>query len=106
MTVKKTVIEAIEPHENGIVHIKFGILEMDEDGNVVSRRIHRSAVEPGGNVDAQIAAVNADITTRETLMAQPVEVGRVSEIKAVCSLAHTPEKIRAYRDSVNVRGPR
>src|SRR4051812_7932807 len=83
---KQTLVNLLEVAPTGHVHIRFEML--GEAGDRIGW--HRTAVEPGGDVDAQIAAVNADITTRETLKAAPVHAAGVLVIKKKCKATHTP----------------
>lgn len=96
MIEKRTIIDQIEIARSGHIQIRFGLL-LVEDGTEISCQWHRTSIEPGGDVDATIAAVNADITTRGTLKAQPVSGDKVPLIKAVCGLVHTPEVVKAHR---------
>lgn len=94
MIEKKTIIDQIEVTRTGHVQIRFGIL-LIEDGVEISCNWHRTTVEPGGDVDAQIAAVNTGITTQ--LKATPVEADKVPLLKNICDLVHTPEVVKAHR---------
>lgn len=96
MIEKKTVVDQIEITRNGTVQIRLGLL-LIEDGREIGCSWHRTAIQPGGDVDAQIAAVNADITTRPTLRAQPINPDDIPRIKQFCDLAHTPEVVSAFR---------
>lgn len=97
MIEKKTVIDRIEITRDGSVQIRFGLL-LVEDGVEIGSSWHRTLVEPGGDAEAQIAAVNADIISRPELKAAPVDVERVPLLKSICEMVHTPEVVKAYRD--------
>ena len=102
MIEKQTVIDQIEIARSGHVQIRFGLL-LVEDGVEIGCQWHRASVEPGGDVDATIAAVNADITSRPELRAVPVDTGRLGQLKVICKTAHTKEVVKAYRDQVEKR---
>lgn len=91
MIEKKTVIDQIEITRSGAVNIRFALLIID-NGVEVASRWHRTAVAPDGDVDAQIIAVNADITARPGLRAAalaPDETTaglKVAALKSICSV--------------------
>lgn len=99
MIEKQTVIDQIEVARNGHVQIRFGLL-LVEDGQEIGCQWHRTAIEPGGDVDAAIAAVNADITTRESLRASLVNDDKVPLLKAICGVAHTPDVVEKHREKI------
>lgn len=99
--MKQTIVEKIEPQPDGHVGIRLGLLDTG-DGKVL-RKVHRLVVEPGGDVEVRIAAVNADITTRPDLMAQPID--GIEEIKAACRQAHTRDKVKRYRERISADIP-
>ena len=82
MTIsKQTVLDQIEVTRNGTIQIRIA-LELVENGVVISNRWHRTTIEAGGDVDAQMAAVNAHITS-EPMNEQPVSVADIARIRAV-----------------------
>ena len=81
MISKNTVVDQIEVIRNGIIQVRIA-LEFVENGVVLSSRWHRTAIEVGGDVDAQMAAVNAHITS-EPMNEQPVSAADIARIKAV-----------------------
>ncbi len=96
MIEKQTVIDQIEITRENFVQIRFGLL-LVEDGKEINCQWHRTAIEPGGDVDAMIAAVNADITTRDTLRAAPITTDRVAQVKVITALIHTPDVVQKHR---------
>lgn len=44
-----------------------------------------------------LAAVNLDITTRESLKAVPVDAGKIPMLKSVCGIVHTPDVVAKYQ---------
>lgn len=93
---ERTIIDQIEITRSGSIQIRFGLL-LVKDGVEIGCRWHRIAVEPGGDIDAAIAAVNADITTRPGLAGPAVETDRLPEVKEIARLVHTPERVKAHR---------
>lgn len=57
---KQTSINQIEITEGGTVQFRIALDIMDGE-TIAARKWHRSAVENGGDVDAQMAAVNAHL---------------------------------------------
>ena len=78
MITKQTVVDQIEITRNGALQIRIA-LELVEDGAVLSNKWHRTAVEPGGDVGAQIAAVNEHLAQ---MGKQPVNAADIAKIKA------------------------
>jgi hypothetical protein len=92
MIEKKTIIDQIEITRNGTVQIRLGLLIL-EDGQEIDSKWHRTALPPGHDVTAQIAAVNAHLA----LMGKPaVSETDAARITSVCTQAWTPEVIAAY----------
>lgn len=98
MIEKRTVIDQIEVARDGTVQLRFGLL-LIEDGVEIHNHPHRETIAPGDDVTAALAAINAGITTDETLRAAPIDAARIPLLKDICALAHTPEVVRAYRDA-------
>lgn len=99
MIERKTVIDQIEIARGGTIYIRFALL-LVEDGNELSSQWHRTAIAPGGDVDKQIASVEADITTRPSLRASAVDREKIPLLKSVCRLVHTPDVIAAYKEAM------
>jgi hypothetical protein len=85
MIEKRTILDQIEITRGGILQIRFGLL-LVEDGKEIDCKWHRTSVEPGGSVDAQIAAVNEDLTARGN---KPVDQAAVAKLKAIIAAAHS-----------------
>lgn len=99
MIEEKTIIDQIEVARNGVVQVRFAILDV-KDGVERGSKWHRAAIEPGVSVDEMLDAVNADITTRPSIMAPPVKDEKIDLLRGVVALAHTPEVIAAYAESL------
>ena len=61
MLTKTASIDQIEIARNGTVSVRIA-LEIADNGAVVSRQWHRTAIESGEDVAAQMASVNAHLT--------------------------------------------
>ena len=94
MITQSTIIDQIEITRSGHVQARFGLLLL-EDGKEIACQWHRTAVEPGGDVDAQIAAVNTHLVQMNRLPCPATETARV---KAIAQLVHTAEVVRKFRD--------
>lgn len=102
MIEKRTVIDQIEVTRDGHIQLRLGLLII-EDGVEVVCQWHRTSIEPGGDIDATIAAVNTDITTRDTLKAKAIEAEKVPLLKSICKVVHTPEVVKKYRSDTIAR---
>lgn len=80
MIEKKTTVNQIEVQDASL-HVRFALL-LVEDGAELQRKWHRTSVEQGGDIDAQIAAVNEHLA-QMGYGAVPDE--GVARIKAVAS---------------------
>ena len=101
-----TIVDKIETLRTGHVQVRFAILLL-KDGIEVSSKWHRVVIEPGGDVDATIALVNADITVRPELKAQPISQEKgsygvlgISHIKDACTSAQTPDVVQKHHEMV------
>lgn len=80
--VRRTVIDQIELRRDGATQIRFGLV-IEEDRVEIDCKWHRTAVPPGGDLDAQIAAVDAHLA----LMGHPpVERDMIDDAKAIAAL--------------------
>jgi len=81
MINKRTAVDQIEVTRNGTIQVRIA-LEVVDGSNIIAHKWHRTAIEAGGDVDAQMAAVNAHITS-EPMNEQPVSAADIARIKAV-----------------------
>lgn len=82
---KQTVVDQIEVTRNGTIQVRIA-LELVENGVVLNHRWHRTLIEFGGDVDAQMAAVNAHITS-EPMNENPVSAQDILRIKNIAAAA-------------------
>lgn len=96
MIEQKTIIDQIEIARNGYLQIRFGLL-LIENGNELDCKWHRTAIEPGGDVDAQMAVVNTHL---QTMGKAQIDLVRIAELKTIAAVIHTPERIAEFRTAV------
>lgn len=94
MIEKKTVIDRIEVDRAGVVGIRFGLL-LVENGVEIDCKWHRTAIEPGGSVDAQIAAVDAHLQSMGKATVEK-SGGSVDRLKSIVTVVHTDEVKAAH----------
>ena len=96
MIEKKTIVDTIEIKADGMIQFRLG-LQVVEDGEVISNAWHRSAVQPGGDVDAQMALVNTHLVA---MGKKPVSAEDITRLKGVVAPAWTPKVVTAYGEKM------
>lgn len=91
---KHTVIDQIEIKRDGFIQIRFNLL-IEEDGTVLSSTNLRTALEPGGDLAAQMQTVN-DYLAREKLAL--IDEGDMPLIQNVKAVVQTPDVVKKYQD--------
>ena len=91
--MKQLIIDQIEVTQNGTVQVRMH--KLSSDGDMIGN--HRTAIEPGGDIDAQIAAVNNHMATENFA---PIPDADAAKLKAIALAAWTPEVIAAYQAGV------
>lgn len=89
-------VNQIEITEIGHIQVRLSKEICDDAGNVIGYaepRWHRTAIEIGGDVDAQMQAVNAHL---ETMGFPAVSAEDISQIAAHSVVAWTPTKVAAW----------
>ena len=92
MISKRTIISQIEVTEVGHLQLRLA-KQIVEDGKVLSSEYHRTSVECGGNVAAQMQAVNTDLVS---MNCEPVSAGDIARITAIANTDWTPERKSAW----------
>lgn len=64
MIERITALEQAELHRSGMLGVKIAVL-LVEDGVEIDCRWHRTAIDPEGDVQAQMEAVNAHLASME-----------------------------------------
>ena len=92
--MKTLVLDQIEVTKTGTIQLRMHRLSSDGDllGN------HRTSIEPGGDIDAQIAAVNTHMGGEGFA---PIPAADVARVKAIAVATWTPELITAVTAQVN-----
>ena len=84
--MKQLIIDQIEVTKNGTIQIRMH--KLSSDGDMLGN--HRTSIEPGGDIDAQIAAVNAHMGSEGFA---PIPDADVARVKATAAATWTPENI-------------
>lgn len=63
MLTRKTVVDEITIRRDGSTQIRLGLLILDGDKEIATEW-HRTTVEPGGDVDAQLAIVDTALRNK------------------------------------------
>jgi hypothetical protein len=84
--MKQLIIDQIEVTKNGTIQIRMH--KLSSDGDMLGN--HRTAIEPGGDIDAQIAAVNTHMGSEGFA---PIPDADVARVKATAAATWTPENI-------------
>ena len=95
--IKKTVLIQIEIPEGRCVTAHFMQIVYDDDGSELARsKPHTVTFMPDDDPTRMLAAINADITTREGMKWNPISADEWSRAVAHCDVEHTPEVKAAY----------
>ena len=92
---KRTILEKIEIEvATGRVFMRFKKQIVDGE-NIIELGFHRSVVEPGTDVDEQMAHVNSSLVS---MNAAPVDVSQIDALKQHTVVAHTEEKVEMFAE--------
>ena len=83
---KSITVSKVETDKNSIIFIEFE--KHSSDGDLLG--YHRTSISPGGDIDAQIAAVNAHMGSEGFA---PIPDADVARVKATAAATWTPENI-------------
>lgn len=89
-----------DPAKQGTLSIRWAKLTFNGD-TVIARENHRTTLNPGDDIDAVMAAVNADLTA-QGFGAMPAT--DIDLIKAQTAHVWTPDVVAAYRAAQKVVG--
>jgi hypothetical protein len=95
MIIRKTVIDQIEVARTGHLQIRLALL-LIEDGVEVDSKWHRTAIEPGGDLDAQIALVNAHLLQMKR--AEINDAAGLQRVRDIIAVVHTPDVVTEFRE--------
>lgn len=85
---------------NGIMEIRFQKQELDDDGNVVRFKYHRTTCEPGVSIDNQIALVEMDLARASRGRWPSLDDTSRTRLRQIAQREHTPTKIAARRAEI------
>jgi hypothetical protein len=88
--MKKLIIEQIEVTSNGTIQVRMH--KLSSDGDLIGN--HRTSIPPAGDINAQIASVNAHMATENY---SPIPDADVVKLTAICNTVWTEECIAAYQ---------
>lgn len=101
---KRVVLDQIEIRPDGTLQIRLD-KQVVEDGTVLSREYHRTAIPPGTKVEGppnkpgQLDFVDAHLAA----MGWPaLEAGARERIKRIVKVEHTREVVQAHREAMAV----
>lgn len=94
MIEKQTVLDQIEIRRDGTVQFRIGLLVVEDGQEVTEPKWHRSVVEPGGDVDAQVAAVNSHL---KQMGQNELPADDLAKLKTHSKAAWTPDVIAAHK---------
>jgi hypothetical protein len=97
MIQKQTILDQIEITRNGTIQFRIGLLLVEDGQEITEPKWHRSAIEPGGDVDAQVAAVNANL---KQMGQAELPADDLAKLKAHSEVAWTPDVVAAHKASV------
>lgn len=90
---KQTVVNQIEITATGHIQVRMCKQVLDDDGSVIFSEYHRTSVECGGDVVAQMSAVNDHLAEMGWPAVSDAEIASIASHAAV---AWTPEKVSAW----------
>ena len=88
--MKSLIIDQIEVTSNGTVQVRMH--KLSSDGDLIGN--HRIALPPATDINAQVAAVNANMATENY---SAISDSDVAKLTAICNAAWTAEVIAAYQ---------
>ena len=102
MATKRTLVRA-DPDEHDVVQIRFTEQTLNDAGEVIATRHHRTSVEPG-------ASLNAIMPHVQHHMAQvgftPAPVERVASLGELIAKVHTPERVAKFKAERELATPK
>ena len=96
MISKQTILDRIEILRDGTMQIRFAI-QVVEDGNVLANDWHRTALPPGTDLTAQMAAVNDHLVSMGKAAVDPAEL---TVLTAILPTVQTDAVVTAYQAKV------
>lgn len=92
MIEKITLVDRIEMNANATIGIRLALMIVD-DGAEISRRYHRTVIEPGTPVSEQMALVNDHLSQMNQSAVSAQDIARIEQVAVV---VHTEDVIAAF----------
>lgn len=102
--IRKTMVDQIEILEDGTAQIRMRKVIIGDDGEEEISENHRTTVEPGGDISAQIRAVHDHLARPEMGAFPPMTNADVQWTQSVCKAAHTPEVVAEFKAKIQEPG--
>ena len=96
MIEKKSIIDQIEVTRDGSIQLRIALI-LEEDGVELDSKWHRTRIEPGGDIDAQMEIVNLHLIS---MGKAPVNVADLAPVRQIASLIQTPKVVSDYQAKV------
>lgn len=91
--MQRTIVDQVEVEPSGRVGIRLRKQTLSGD-KVVSERFHRTAVDPDGDIDAQMAEVNSHLTQTGAVKYAPVtDWSKVHQVLAAAKASGSDAKL-------------
>lgn len=97
---KKTEVNQIEITQDGTIQIRLA-LKIVDGAQELHSQWHRTSCNPGTDVDAQFALVNAHLAA---LSYPAVPVSDIDRVKAQANAAWTPSIVSAFMEKIALLG--
>ena len=95
MAIETRTLVRADPDEHGIVLIRFTEQTLNDKGEVIETRHHRTSVEPGASLAAIMPHVERHMSE---LGFPPAPVERVASLGELIAKVHTPERVAKFKD--------
>lgn len=98
---KQTVFNRLEMDEHGVIMIRLQKQFVDEDGSVIDMGWHRTAIDPGGDLEATLADVNTHLLHMK--VGGLKETPGLKAVKRLVPAVHTEEIVSEFRKKISAR---
>lgn len=98
MTTSRTVPDQVEITSDGHFQVRLRKEIVADNGEVIASGYHRTTIECGGDIDAQMKAVTLHL---ETMGFGTLDNAFSDELKGYAKIKWTPEVVKAAKDKKN-----
>lgn len=92
MLERRVVFSQVECTASGFTQIRFE-KQIVENSEVIAREYHRTALEPGAELDLQMELVNRHLGQ---MGYPPVAASDIERIRLIVEVEHTPTRVAAF----------